>query len=283
MRTETILRIGLVLFCAVTVYFIHTCFPAESEFRIGADEGTYYRQAKTMLENGHEGFRILADRYLSNSVEQESPHPLRTGHILSSALMISVSDSVSVLALKSLLYFAFLLLLSWFYIKRLWGSETALFGVFLICVSPLIAAMSKRALLDMESLFFAAFSLFAFLDYARKKTNNSFVIFMLATSVSCVLKEAAILILPFYFVVLMYLRMSLKTIDITFLKIATAAIGPIVVAGLIHLAMFQNIKLLINLVDVILHSSSPYMEKWGAGPWQQYIMDFILLLQLHLY
>lgn len=277
MSLYRLLGILLTICCLAWLSYIYSCMPAENQFRIGADEGTYYRQAATVLKNGKEGFRLLAERYLNNPIEQESPHPLRTGHIWGSAFMLSLNDSISTLAIKSLIFFGLLLVLSGLYVRRLFGLESAFIVVVVMAASPLISAMAKRALLDSETLFFAAFSLFAFLDYLRNPTTKRFILFLVVTSLSCCLKETALLILPFYAITIVLARFLGKDDEIGWPRVLMAIFLPVMVAGLLHWWSFGDFGLVAELVDTILHSSSSYMEKWGAGPWQQYLMDFILL------
>jgi 4-amino-4-deoxy-L-arabinose transferase-like glycosyltransferase len=221
----------------------------------------------------------LAEGYIKNPEETISPNPLRTGHILSSALFLKFDDSIAALSLKSLMYFILLCLTSWWYIRKIWGEKTALIIVILISISPLLSHMAKRALIDIESLYFITLALFLFLDYLKKPNNNRFYIFLAGLSLSCFFKETAFFLIPFYICVLILYKFKKKEIPFSYFQLILFSIIPVIASFLFHFMFFQDVGLMIDIIQTNSNSfnGSNYNKIWGSGPWQQYITDFILL------
>lgn len=271
-------RILLFLLVLSSVSYIFYCFPDDNDYRIKIDEGIYYKQAKTVLDNGVAGFKQLAVEFIEVPSLQNFPNPLRTGHIISSALLLNLNDSVFMLAFKSWLFFILLIICCWWYIRKIWNEETAFYIVLLLCISPLLAAMSKRALIEMESLFFISLAIFLFLDYIKKPNNKRYYLFIGSLCLSCFFKESAFFVIPFYFAVLLWLKYK-DEIKLSFLHLITVIFLPVVSAGFFHLIFFQDLTVLIDLLKthVFTFSENLYNLQYCSGPWQQYITDFILV------
>ena len=275
MNKELIHKILLICIIIASSSYIYTVFPKIHEYKTGADEGTYYRQGKTVLIHGFSGFKILADSYIQNSNEHLEPHPLRIGHTISAAFLLKIQDTIFMLSLKSWMYFILILFFSSWYIKKIWGISSVFYIVLLLSISPLIAGMAKRALIDIESLFYTILALYQFLYYLNKPTNTKFYLFIALLSLSCFFKETAFFLIPFYFLALLFLKLKNKNISST--KIFLCCIIPFLSVGIVDLILFQDFGILIEILKTLFKSNSPYMDKFGNGPWFQYLIDFLLL------
>ncbi|MFD1292704.1 hypothetical protein ACFQ5N_02555 [Lutibacter holmesii] len=275
MNKELIHKILLTCLIIASSVYIYSVFPKLNEYKLGADEGTYYRQGKTILTNGFSGFQILAKNYVQDSSKQLEPHPLRIGHTISTAILLKIKDSIFMLSLKSWIYFILILLCSNWYIKKIWGTNSVFYIVILLSISPLITGMSKRALIDIESLFYTILALFQFLYYINNSSNKNFYLFTAFLSISCFFKETAFFLIPFYFIILLFLKLKNEKISLS--KIFICCITPFLVVGIVDLILFQGLDILIEILKILFNSSNHYMNKFGNGPWFQYLIDFLLL------
>ena len=92
----------------VTGLFISCNFPVDAAYHRGADEGNYYHQAKTLAISGAAGFQQIADNFIHTQSLHDTPHPLRLGTMVMSAIFINFHDAYAMLSFLSL--FSFLLL-----------------------------------------------------------------------------------------------------------------------------------------------------------------------------
>ena len=275
MEKELIHKILLTCLIIASSSYIYTVFPKINQYKLGADEGTYYRQGKTILTHGFSGFKILAESYVQNSAKQLEPHPLRIGHTISTALLLKIQDSIFMLSLKSWIYFILLLFCSIWFIKKIWGTSSVFYIIILLSISPLITGMAKRALIDIESLFYTILALYQFLYYLNKSNNKNFYLFIALLSLSCFFKETAFFLIPFYLLILLFLKLKNKNISLT--KIFLCCIVPFLTVGTVDLILFKDFDILIEILRILFNSNNPYMDKFGNGPWFQYLIDFLLL------
>ncbi len=271
----------LALLC-ISAVKIYNTFPGESEYYYGADEGVYLNQARTINEKGPEGFREIGDSYISNANEQVLPHPLRAGHLMLAAIALKINDSITSLSCLSLAAFIALCIFAFFFVERRWGEQAAFFAAALICFSPLASGVARRALMDAEVYLFFSLALFAFISYLEGPTAKKFFLFLALLTFSVLVKETAVLLLPFYAAVVViagYKKEKWKSIRQALLIFFV----PVLAAGIIYLMLFGSVQRVAAISHIVLDTSLfiskpfPYVSNYMSGPWYQYFVDFFIV------
>ena len=260
----------------LTGIFVLKALPDPRDYRTGADEGTYYRQAETLVREGTGGFeRIARDFALSPSL-QEYPNPLRVGTISVAAMALNVDDSYRSLSFVSLFSFLILLIGAWRFVDHFWGREHALATLLLLAASPLALAMSRRALMDSLAYTTAAFSVFSFFYLVERGTRRSLAIFVVTFAFAILVKETAVLLLPFYLVALVYLKIA-KQLKLDWPSVLIALVLPPIIVGIAYVSAY-GVDGLTGILNG-LHGafSGDYTKRFQQGPWYRYFVDFLML------
>ncbi len=145
---------------------------------MGPDEACYSKQAKTVRERGLGGFRVLAERFLSDPEQAALPSPVRW-------LWIGLCAATS--ARTSTVVSAALMPLACWWLFSFWLPGWA--PVLVACGSPLFWTLSRRALQDVTVAILTVLTLGA---------ASAGAPWLLAVSVLALLgaKEAGVLMLP---------------------------------------------------------------------------------------
>ncbi|HXI11945.1 MAG TPA: glycosyltransferase family 39 protein [Thermoanaerobaculia bacterium] len=273
-------RLG-VLIVAVTVSLIDLYYhlPAAGGYHVAADEGAYYRHARSVSLHGWGGLRLTAEEYIGDRGLHIYPPPTRLLSTLTNALALGVDDSYRSLAVLSLVWFVVLIFLARHYVSRLWDERVGLIASLFLTFSPLFMAMAKRALIDSLSSLLSAWVLFSFLDYARHHRRRSLVSFCIAVAFSLLNRETAILFCPFYAGSLLLLTprerlaTECKTIAVATMSIAAAVSVVMVAAFGIH--NLVGIGAALYRSQILMHHS--YAVVYCNGPWYRYLVDLMLL------
>lgn len=257
--------------------FVAWNFPAENQYYRGADEGNYYRQGKILADNGLAGFSKMAKVYIGTPELQDAPHPLRLTAMIATALSLSVSDSFHAISVFCLLNFMLLLGVTFVFIQRFWGTSVALLTILLMATSPLEMAMARRALMDMPSLTAMAFSCYAFwllIDTGKKKYLIALIVLMWY---SILLKEANIMLLPFFGLSFLFLKWKKET-NLSFIEIVIATLAPALLTVLSYVVAFgyDDAVLVVKALNNAA-SHSGYTALWGQGPWYRVLLDYIMV------
>lgn len=255
-------------------FFSFLNFPAEMAYHKGADEGNYYRQAKLLTTHGWDGLNIIANDFINTPKLHDTPHPLRLGSIVASAAFIHIHDAYSSLSFLSLCNFLLLLIATYLFVRKYWGGTLALFTLILLAVSPIELALSRRALMDSFAMTTAAFSFFTFMQMIDKEGLPSIAWFVVTFMLALLVKETAILLLPFYTLVLIYLKSS-KKIHYDWLVLFLCVSLPVLLMALIDFSIYGFDRMITILT--IIKKPSPYSALWGQGPWYRYLADFLIL------
>src|SRR5262245_40602602 len=109
---------GIVVIAALAYAGAHR--PAEADYRLGADEGVYYRQALTILRDGPAGFVRLGDEYVRDAAAQIGPPPLRIGHLVTAAVFLAVRPAIGTLSILSLACYALLSVAVFLFAAQFW-------------------------------------------------------------------------------------------------------------------------------------------------------------------
>jgi 4-amino-4-deoxy-L-arabinose transferase-like glycosyltransferase len=272
--------VGVVLLIAAS-HLVST-FPNTAQYRFGADEGTYYQQAKEIQAHGSEGYRFLAERFIQDKDAHIFPPPLRVLPLAIDALALSVSDSFGSLSALSLICFVLLGLVAYYYIKDVWDQDLAVITVVLLAFSPLGSAMARRALIDSLTYLVTAFSLLSFLAYTVRRNSGRLMVFSSSLLLLQMTRETGFLLYPFYCAMLVYLHYR-RHPEITLRAILLCFIVPVGVTAIIYQALY-GAGTLYRIMNVIyfdtLTTPSDYILNFSSGPWYRYLLDFMLLSPL---
>ena len=273
------------LFFFIVIYSITLILirniPALDDYYYRADEGTYLRQATAIKNEGITKIAGLTDAYIINAnYEQTFPHPLRVGHILLSSITLSIYDSIISLSYLSILFFVLIAITVFLFIKKWFDGRTAFIAASLVAVSPLLCGISERALADIDFTYFLLLSLFLFIDYIKNPNNRNQIFLMASISIAILFKEVAILFLPFYAVVFLFVKEQKKELSLT--KIATVLIIPLFIAGIFLLGLVGSNRFFDFLAQFFaaIKKTDPYLTNFSSGPWYVYLIDFVILSPL---
>jgi tetratricopeptide (TPR) repeat protein len=248
--------------------------PKESEYSTHADESNYYRQGKLLVDSGFGGFHKIATDFITDASLHDTPNPLRIGASVFVSLFIRVNNSMRAISVFCMLCYLLLLAGTFVFVNRYWGALWALITMLFIAVSPLEIALARRALMDMPSSAFSALACFCFwpmVTAGKKKYIAGFtVLFLIAISI----RETAVLLFPFFLIVLCYMKWKNHTpLSIAAILFAAGA-APFIMA-LTYLLVYGSH----NLIDFlqIMREPSHYNSLWARGPWFQPVIDYVML------
>ncbi len=275
--TLTLVFLAVLLLSSICIII---SFPKENEYQTTADEGGYYRQATKINEQGLRGFETLAKEYIEKPDLQVYPSPARIGYLFLASLALKISYSFHALSMLNVLFFILQVLASFFFLRRHWGIKVAVIVGILICASPLSWALSKRALSDPALFLFLSLSLFTFIDFLRRNKMKSCIQFILVFAFSILIKENAILLLPFFGLMLLVHKFYYKK-DINIFSMGAMIIGPLVVCITAYMLVLGSLHNALEIARIInklsLATPPPYVVRYHSGPWYQIFIDLFLL------
>ena len=220
------------------------------------DEVTYYLQAKNVAEYGIYGYQLNAKAFLNDSISQLYPPPIRIAHIFFDAIALKFSNTFIALSYLSLIFYLLHCIVSFFYIKKIWGPTASFLAGLLICFSPLSCGLAGRALSESGYYLFFTLSLFIFIDYLTKPNLIKMILFILFFSL-CIQK-------------------SLKII-----YILTLVLSPLLISLCIYIFVLGDINKVVDIFMVIgkINIAVPhtYILWYNSGPWYQYFVDYFML------
>ena len=270
------LGLSLLLFLAVIAILLWKTFPLPNEYHLGADEGTYYRQGKVLVEQGFSGYNFLAQQYIDNPDLRLGPSPLsRFGHIFVSSVCVRINDSVESLSVLSLIAFVLLVIVGYFYASEFWGQQIAALFSLLLATSPLSLGMAQRALMDSELHLFSMVTILSFLAYLVKPARQRFAFFCCVLTFSCLLKDGQFLYLPFWLIAMLILK-RFTDVKLSFRQIVLAMAIPVIVCVTLFLFAFHGIDRIILLIKLFLATPNSY-GVWLQGPWYTPILHHLAL------
>ncbi|HZP65057.1 MAG TPA: glycosyltransferase family 39 protein [Rudaea sp.] len=253
-------------------------FPDAADYRGAADEGAYYRQGRTLVEEGvFAGYARIAHEYLASPAQQDFPDPLRVGTIAAAATALAFADSYRALSWVSLTAYLLLLVAVWRFARRRWPAGQAVLALVFVAASPLALGMARRALMDSLACLFAALSLFAFVRLLEQGGRRALAVFALATTAAILVKETAVLLLPFYTIVLVYSRLR-GGITLSWWRIAAAVLLPPLLALVVYGVLYgpREVVEIAAIVRREAATQAPYLA-FSEGPWNRYLVDFTAL------
>jgi len=183
-----------------TVFILIIPTIQEVIYRAQHDEGYYFKYASYISDKGLGGFKDLAGDYIDNKEHWIFPNPVRVGLISLSALWVKLLGK-SFYSLSHLSFVSYLLLIvvCYYFCRRLFDKEKAILLALLTAFSPLNMAMSRRALSESVTMLLLGLSVWLFLDMMQKdRSLLKKAIFVLVFSYSILVKETSCLLaIPF--------------------------------------------------------------------------------------
>lgn len=270
--------IGLIIFSAVTVYL---SIPKENMFANAVDEGYYLTYAKIIAKNGIGEFPALLREYLNTKDVQLFPHPARLGHILMTALWFKVFPSTFVsLAHFSYLMFILLILLSFYFTKKLFSRDLAYLYTLLLSSSPILMHSGRRCLQDSNINLFWALSVWLFLDFLIGRQKYKFILFLVSFYLSILIKESSVILMIFFVFAYLLYKFAYKQ-KIRWSYFFGLVIIPTLLSSLTFI-LFLGADNFIGLIKFISGVHFPKVVAstysfYNTGPWFKFIIDFLLL------
>lgn len=261
-----------------SVSIIYQTLPPETDYRKGADEGTYYHQAKTIRTEGWSGFKTLATEYVTNEHLQIFPPPERIAHILFASIALKFSDSYRSLSLLSLLFFAAHAIVCFYFLRKFFSDTIALGVAVLICFSPLSMGLARRALSDTGYYLFVTMSVFSFVTFLLQPDKRRIALFTISYATAILVKESALFLLPFFAGAVVSLNFFLKK-DIDVKQSVIALTAPLLVVVSAYFVTFGSQIFDIFEVTNKINRTTPhlYVLQFNSGPWYQYFVDYFVL------
>jgi len=290
------LTLTIVFFVALLIssVCIIASFPTEKDYQVLADEGTYFRQAQKINEQGWSGFGILATEYAQNPSLHAYPPPIRIGYIFLVSLALKFSVSYHAISMLSVLFFFLQCTASFFFVKRHWGIMPAMVAGILLCVSPLSMGLARRALSDPCYYLFISISIYSFIDFIRWQRRSNIIQFTVFYTISILIKESALFLFPFFVLMMVlhkyYFKKPFKIFDLLLITFV-----PIVMCILLYFTAFGTMNKVMELTWVefhgflssfyftFIHNPDPmahpleYVIRYNSGPWYNYFIDYFLL------
>lgn len=254
--------------------------PKESDYYYRADEGTYYRQAKSIKEHGLSQISFLTEAYISNNnFEQIAPHPLRVGHLLFAIIAITIHDSISSLSYLSIFFYVIFTFINFLFFRK-WYSDLHAFiiGTFL-CFSPLLCGLSERALADVDYSFFQILSIYLLIDYLKSQSNKHFYRLLSCLTITLLFKEASLIFFPFFLITLLYFRFNKNNPQINNTKLLALILIPILSASFIIVSIIgieRSFHFIQQFIKA-LNTPDKYLTDFQSGPWYVYLLDLFIL------
>jgi 4-amino-4-deoxy-L-arabinose transferase-like glycosyltransferase len=274
----SVLLLLLIISAAVSV--ISTSL-SKIEFVSGADESYYLKYAGAIGEKGLSVFPELCREYIAAPRNWVFPNPLRAGFIILSGLWLKAFGcGFAGLANLSLFSYCLFLIVSFYFCRKYFGNIFALLLSMLLASSPLMMAVSRRALMDSTANLFSLLSLWLFFDYINKRTNPKLLLFASAFACAILIKETSVLLSFIFISWLLCVRFIYKK-EVRVMDFLWASVIPFFAVGIVY-AVLGILPYLPRLIQIIISSPStnPYAILYGSGPWFRYIIDYLLISPL---
>ena len=276
---------GIPFGCALVAALVYVSahLPAEADYRVGADEGVYYRQALAVRQEGLRGFARLADEYVRDAAVQIGPPPLRIGHLVTAAAALAVRPSIRTLSVVSLVCYVLVCGVVFVAALRFWGAGVATIAGVFAAVSPLGWGLATRALMDTDHALFSTLALFTLIWWLTTGRERHFVVFAIALTWCLLVKETAWIVVPFAVASMVAAKLAGQgTVRVRHVAVIAVAVPAAV--GLVYVAAFGGPGRALAVVEVAHRANvalpNSYLATYGAGPWYEYAVDFLVLSPL---
>jgi hypothetical protein len=280
-RPARVARVVFMVLVLAQLAYVRSTFPSLEEYYPGADEGTYFRQASTILDGGPAGFRTLGRAFLADPLIQSNPPPTRIGHLLLAASALSFDRSLRALSTLSFVSFALLCALIFVFVRRHWNEAAAMAAALLVAAAPLGAGLSRRALTDSDHALFFALSTVLLFAWIVRPRDRTFAWFLVALSWTALLKEATLFLLPAYAVALAYMRLrGIGDVRVRHLLLLGVVPLAVMIAEAIAFGPAQAVAMVTTIRQMNTYDTTRYLRDYQAGPWFTEIVGLFLLAPL---
>jgi hypothetical protein len=270
------------LFLTLTV-FIASGIALSNKNLNGYDEGYYGKYIKTLHSEGVVGIRDIIQKFPSEKATEAPPTPLRilfvsAGAVTCRFLVVCGVENAGIISLLSGIGLVFV---SFFLFKKLFTQEVALLSASLVALSPLVLALSARALQDtFFTLIIIGCILLYHLCWTRKKIIDP-ILFGILLFAGFLTKETTIFFYPCFVVLGLYYykqktaHSSLKNIG---LALFFAPLIYFIIISWIAGGMWAFIDYYLLWSKRVMNV--PYVLHYQQGSWFRYLVDFTLLSPL---
>jgi len=271
---------AFLLALAVALTYVSAHLPSETDYRLAADEGVYYRQAFTILCAGPRGFSRLADEYVRDGAAQIGPPPLRIGHIVTAAAALAVHPSIRSLSVLSLACYVLLCLLVFLFAAQFWDWRVATLAGIFAAVSPLGWGLATRALMDTDHALFSTLALFTLVRWLSTGRERHFVAFAIALTWCLLVKETTWIYVPFALAAMLTVKMTGRG-AVRVQHLVVIALGVPAAVAIVYALAFGGPGRALAVIQVAHHANvarpNEYLIAYGSGPWYEYAVDFLVL------
>lgn len=246
-----------------------------------ADEITYISYASFLKERGISAYPQMVDGYtrnLSNKVVAMSS-PLKAGFIAPAAFALRFfRDGFAGLAFLSLTAYLVFVLSAVYPLKKEYDDYVSLLCVFLMAFSPLVMAMSRRALTESLFLCVCSLAIWAFREYSRsgKRTAQAACAVLLLWAI--LIKETAVLLAVSFMIYSVFRHASGRKGFVWGVVLMCVSSVAAAVVLTFSLGAWRQV------VDILtLHffrkavATNRYDMVFCSGPWYRSLMDFFVL------
>ncbi len=167
-------RIILFLLVVFSVAFLAFNLVPEKQYYPWSDEGYYYRYGSQIEQEGLPGLKKLLSWYAGDEKARYHPAPTRIGYLFIVSILFRIfGPSYVLLGLISFVSFLCFLWISFYFIKKYVDEAAAWHATALLSSSPLLLAMSRRALTDSMINLSWALSFWLFFDFLHPPTQDA--------------------------------------------------------------------------------------------------------------
>jgi len=271
----------ILIFFSVLFLFSHPL--DEKQFSTTADEGYYFRYASLISEEGIAVYPKLIADYAHNEKTRFYPAPSRIGYLLPAALLFKMfGPSYSLLAGISLFSFLSFLIVFFYFCRKHFGNNIAVFSTVLLSSSPLLLAMSRRALTDSTANLTWGLTAWLFLDYLVHRKQNTYSALILSLACAILIKESSLVLFPFLFITTLVYNSFHGQKKVKLICLGGIFLWPVIIVLTAFLLTLGGPAQFLQAIQGILltHFNSPLSNPYNlfsTGPWYRYIVDFLLL------
>lgn len=275
------MRIFWSLLLGVVILLVAFSRMKESSYVMEADEGHYYHYAQVFNQHGFEGIKKEILHYFNHRESMLYPPPTRFGYIALTGTFMSFWPSWHMFGAVSLAFYLLTILLNFIYSRRYFAIEAAFVATLFLAASPLVMAMSRRALNDECILFLWCWAMWLWIDYLYKRQWPALYMFLLTVILGLWFKESSIILLIFAvvsacFTPLLKLK-PIRLLDIG-LIIFAGLFGYLIIPSLIFgIKIWPQAIYILHKVQGHLANINPYVKNYCSGPWFRYILDAFIL------
>ena len=279
LREKWILIGALGLLIVLIVWLVADTL-AVVQYNAAVDEGYYLKYAVIVGKDGLSSFPALFRDYLDNSQHQLFPSPVRVGFISIAAGWCRLfGPSFLALSWLSLCAHLCLVVTTFVFARRHFDALWAFLLAALCGFSPILLALSRRALSDSMATLTMALAIWLFLDIlVRNSRWLGKVAFAAAFGLAVLVKESScLLVVPFIvsWLIARNARRSLLSVRNVIVLFSASLAGCL----LIVMLAAGGVSPLVQLVTIILSSpaTNNYVTAFCSGPLYRYILDFVTM------